>query len=89
MQAKEKKEMKAQLEVWQTKARSRSLGNIRFIGELFKLKMLSEDIIHECIYCLLRSGSDEESLECFCRLITTAGKELDNEQAKVRSRRIN
>lgn len=82
-QTEEKQAKKAELEVWQTKARSRSLGNIRFIGELFKLKMLSEGIMHECIYRLLRSGSDEESLECFCRLITTTGKELDHEQAKV------
>ena len=51
------------LEVWQTKARSQLLGNIHLIGELLKLKMLSEGIIHESIYCLLRSGSNEESLE--------------------------
>ena len=45
--------------------------------------MLSEGIMHECIVRLLRSASDQESLECFCRLITTTGKELDHQQAKV------
>ena len=43
--------------------------------------MLSAGIMHECIYRLLRSGSDEESLKCFCRLITTR-RELDHKQVK-------
>lgn len=63
--------------------RKRSLGNIRFIGELFKLKMLSETIMHECITRLLKSASDEESLECFARLITTTGKDLERPETKV------
>lgn len=41
--------------------------------------------MHECIVRLLRSTSDEEALECFGRLITTTGKELDHPQAKVRN----
>ena len=65
------------------KNRKRSLGNIRFIGELFKLKMLSVTIMHECVVRLLRSSSDEESLECFAGLITTTGKDLDYPEAKV------
>ena len=39
--------------------------------------------MHECIVRLLRSASDEECLECFARLITTTGKDLDHPQAKV------
>ena len=50
---------------------------------LLLLQMLSESIIHECIVRLLRSTSDEDALECFSRLITTTGKELDHPQAKV------
>ena len=73
-----------ELSIEMTRMRKRSLGNIRFIGELFKLKMLSETIMHECITRLLKSTSDEESLECFARLITTTGKDLDAKQeAKV------
>ncbi len=79
----EKKQLQTDLELFDQKARKRSLGNIRFIGELFKLEMLSETIMHECIVRLLSSTSDEESLECFARLITTTGKELDVEKAKV------
>ena len=40
--------------------------------------------MHECIIRLLRSASDEESLECFCVLITTTGKLLDKSEAKQR-----
>jgi hypothetical protein len=35
------------------KAKRRMLGNIRFIGELYKKKMLKENIMHECIRKLL------------------------------------
>ena len=59
--------------------RRKSLGNIRFIGELYKSQMLSETIMHECITRLLKSSSDEESLECLAVLITVTGKDLDNE----------
>lgn len=54
----------------------------RFIGELFKLKMLTETIMHDCVYKLLRSG-DAENLECLCTLLTIIGKELDVPKAKV------
>lgn len=64
------------------KARRRSLGNIKFIGELFKLKMLTEAIMHDCVVKLLKNH-DEESLECLCRLLSTIGKDLDFEKAKV------
>lgn len=60
------------------KARRRSLGNIRFIGELYKLKMLTARIMHECIKKLIKT-TDEESLECMCRLLTTVGKDLEQE----------
>lgn len=52
-----------------------------FIGELFKLQMLTENIMLQCLEMLLSDRRDEESLECLCRLLTTIGKELD---AKVR-----
>ena len=54
------------------KLRRRSLGNIRFIGELYRIKMLNGKIMHECIRKLLKQ-TDEESMECLCRLVTTIG----------------
>ena len=45
--------------------------------------MLAETIMHECIVRLLKSSSDEESLECFTTVIATTGKDLDIPEAKV------
>ncbi|XP_071623388.1 eukaryotic translation initiation factor 4 gamma 3 isoform X12 [Heliangelus exortis] len=79
----EKTRLHDELEEAKDKARRRSIGNIKFIGELFKLKMLTEVIMHDCVVKLLKNH-DEESLECLCRLLTTIGKDLDFEKAKPR-----
>ncbi|KAM9358888.1 eukaryotic translation initiation factor 4 gamma 1 [Symphorus nematophorus] len=79
----EKQRLIEELQEAKDKARRRSLGNIKFIGELFKLKMLTEVIMHDCIVKLLKNH-DEESLECLCRLLSTIGKDLDFEKAKPR-----
>ncbi|XP_072334638.1 eukaryotic translation initiation factor 4 gamma 3 isoform X20 [Scyliorhinus torazame] len=79
----EKSRLQDELEESKDKARRRSIGNIKFIGELFKLKMLTEAIMHDCVVKLLKNH-DEESLECLCRLLTTIGKDLDFEKAKPR-----
>uniref|UniRef100_A0A671YHQ8 Eukaryotic translation initiation factor 4 gamma 3 n=1 Tax=Sparus aurata TaxID=8175 RepID=A0A671YHQ8_SPAAU len=79
----ERDRMQEELEEAKDKARRRSIGNIKFIGELFKLKMLTEAIMHDCVVKLLKNH-DEESLECLCRLLTTIGKDLDFEKAKPR-----
>jgi translation initiation factor 4G len=47
------------------KAKRRSLDNIRFIGELFKLSMLTEDIMFDCIERLLKQENDKENLEFY------------------------
>ncbi|KAF7707835.1 hypothetical protein HF521_016892 [Silurus meridionalis] len=54
------------------KARRKTRGNVKFIGELFKLRMLTESIIHNCVVKLLKQN-EEESLECLSILLTTAG----------------
>ncbi|XP_023190943.1 eukaryotic translation initiation factor 4 gamma 1-like isoform X1 [Xiphophorus maculatus] len=79
----ERERLRVELEESRDKARRRSLGNIKFIGELFKLKMLTEAIMHDCVVKLLKNH-DEESLECLCRLLSTIGKDLDFEKAKPR-----
>ncbi|KAL0308699.1 UNVERIFIED_CONTAM: Eukaryotic translation initiation factor 4G [Sesamum radiatum] len=45
------------------RARRRMLGNIRLIGELYKKRMLTERIMHECINKLLGQyqNPDEEN----------------------------
>lgn len=84
-QTTERERLQEELEEAKDKARRRSIGNIKFIGELFKLKMLTEAIMHDCVVKLLKNH-DEESLECLCRLLTTIGKDLDFEKAKVSQR---
>ncbi|XP_028274982.1 eukaryotic translation initiation factor 4 gamma 1-like isoform X4 [Parambassis ranga] len=79
----EKQRLIEELDESKDKAKRRSMGNIKFIGELFKLKMLTEVIMHDCIVKLLKNH-DEESLECLCRLLSTIGKDLDFEKAKPR-----
>ncbi|KAM7006731.1 eukaryotic translation initiation factor 4 gamma 3 isoform 1-T2 [Tautogolabrus adspersus] len=81
--APERDRLQEELEDAKDKARRRSIGNIKFIGELFKLKMLTEAIMHDCVVKLLKNH-DQESLECLCRLLTTIGKDLDFEKAKPR-----
>ncbi|ELU17393.1 hypothetical protein CAPTEDRAFT_19755 [Capitella teleta] len=72
----EKKQLRLELEYARTMARRRSNGNIRFIGELYKLDVLLEKIMHECVHKLLKA-KDEESMECLCGLLTTIGKKID------------
>lgn len=66
------------------KAKRRGLGLVRFIGELYRLSMLTERIMHECIKKLLANteNPEEEDVESLCRLLTTVGKGLDNAKAK-------
>lgn len=83
-------EEKKQLEVRKSEAmvaaKRRSLGNIRFIGELFKLTMLTENIMHECLSKLLKGYEDEDNIECLCKLLTTIGKDIDSPKSKFQSR---
>ena len=80
----EKKAITADFNFQETKLRRRSLGNIKFIGELYMIQMLNGRIMHEIIQKLLTTVH-EESLECMCRLITTVGRLLDQETQRVLS----
>ncbi|PLW32456.1 hypothetical protein PCASD_17953 [Puccinia coronata f. sp. avenae] len=65
------------------KAKRQGLGLVRFIGELFKLNMLTERIMHECIKKLLSNidNPEEEDIESLSRLMMTVGGLLDHEKA--------
>jgi hypothetical protein len=62
-----------------------SLGLIKFIGELFKLQMLTERIMHECVKKLLWNvdNPEEEEIESLCKLLTTVGRILDTAKARA------
>lgn len=63
------------------------LGNIKFIGELGKLEIVSHPILHKCIQQLLdkrRDGSrgdPAEDIECLCQIMRTCGRILDTDKA--------
>ncbi|KAG8915183.1 hypothetical protein FRC00_006840, partial [Tulasnella sp. 408] len=66
------------------KARRQGLGLIRFMGELFKIQLLTERIMHECIKMFLCeiNNPEEEEIESLCKLMTTVGQDLDTPKAK-------
>ena len=67
------------------KAKRRGLGLIRFIGELFKVKMLTERIMHECIKKLFGNveNPEDEEIESLCKLLITVGSLLDTPKARA------
>lgn len=71
--------------VWCVQARQRALGNIQFIGHLYRKKMLTEKIMHECIKKLLADveAPKQEDLECLAKLMSTVGRQLDTVKAQM------
>ncbi|XP_076949195.1 eukaryotic translation initiation factor 4G-like [Bidens hawaiensis] len=83
----EVKQTEEEREEKRVKARRRMLGNIRLIGELYKKRMLTERIMHECIKKLLGFNQknpipDEEDIEALCKLLSTIGEMIDHPKAK-------
>ncbi len=75
------------------KMKRRIVGNIQFIGELYKKDLMKEKIIHECCCRLLNAeitnkgtcsfvnnnnSVDEEKLECLCKMLTSTGKKVSS-----------
>ncbi|CAA3032102.1 eukaryotic translation initiation factor 4G isoform X1 [Olea europaea subsp. europaea] len=80
----EDKQSEGEREEKRLRARRRMLGNIRLIGELYKKRMLTERIMHECIKKLLGQyqNPDEEDVEALCKLMSTIGEIIDHPKAK-------
>ena len=72
-----KNQLKMELQDLVDKNRRRVLGNITFIGELFRVGTISEQVIHRCIRRLITSPGEQE-MEKLCVLMTTIGKDLEN-----------
>ncbi|CRG91374.1 Eukaryotic translation initiation factor 4 gamma [Talaromyces islandicus] len=60
-------------------AKRRGLGLVKFIGELYKLGMLTERIMHECVKKLVdyEGIPDEAEVESLTSLLRTIGSSLD------------
>ncbi|KAG2347381.1 ARM repeat-containing protein [Suillus weaverae] len=67
------------------KAKRQGLGLITFIGELFKVRMLTERIMHECVKKLFGNveNPEEEEIESLCQLLKTVGQLLDTPKASA------
>ncbi|OBT83202.1 hypothetical protein VE02_09146 [Pseudogymnoascus sp. 03VT05] len=61
-------------------AKRRGLGLVQFIGELYKLGMLTERIMHECVKKLVDYTGipDEAEIESLTKLLKTIGGNLDS-----------
>lgn len=61
-------------------AKRRGLGLVQFIGELYKLGMLTERIMHECVKKLVdyQGVPDEAEIESLTKLLKTIGGNLDS-----------
>jgi translation initiation factor 4G len=60
-------------------AKRRGLGLIQFIGELYKLDMLTIRIMHECVIRLLNFEGlpDESAVESLTKLLRTVGAKME------------
>ena len=67
------------------KAKRQGLSLITFIGELFKLQILPERIMHECAKKLLGNveNPEEEEIKSLCQLLRTVGQLLDVPKARA------
>ncbi|KAG1824453.1 uncharacterized protein BJ212DRAFT_1320301 [Suillus subaureus] len=68
------------------KAKRQGLNLMTFIGELFKVRMLTERIMHECVKELLLGNienPEEEKIESLCQLLKTVGQSLDTSKASA------
>ena len=65
------------------KAKRQGLGLVHLIGELFKLQMLTEKIMHSCIKKFLKDidNPEEANIESLCTILKIIGKWLDKEKA--------
>lgn len=57
-------------------ARRRAMGNMQFVGHLYRKALITEKIVNLCIQQLLENPIPEE-LECVCKLLRTVGANLE------------
>lgn len=73
-----KRALAHELDEEKRRARQKSLGNMKLIGELYRLQMLKAVIMVNCIHKLI-SEIEDDNLECLCTLLRTIGQQLEIE----------
>lgn len=71
-----KHELAAAIVELEQSLRRRTVCTVGFIGELYRMEMLTTKIINWCVRALLDSRS-EEKLECLCKLLATVGERIE------------
>ena len=72
---------KTRLEEEHYRVRQRANGTVKFIGELFKIDMLTSKIMRSCVDLLLQEIT-EEKIERVCKLLTTIGGKLEEAEGR-------
>jgi hypothetical protein len=75
MTEQERKVAQAQREEEYLRARRRAVGNMQFVGHLYKAAMTTEKHVHTCLQDLLGHPTSE-AVEYACKLFATAGPYL-------------
>lgn len=75
----ERKELQDSFTEADVKAKRRTLGLMRFIGELYNLSILNSNIMNDCFCKLMKNPMDEDSIVCACKLFTTVGRRFADE----------
>jgi len=71
----------------QFKLKRRMLGNMRFVGELYKEGLLKSGPMLECINSVMEQKPlKDENIELLCKLLHTVGSELDSKVNAKQSR---
>ena len=78
---------KADMVLEQT-ARKRMLGNIIFVGQLYRFGVLIEAVMHTCVRQLLEETVDPrpEDIEVLCRLMSTVGRPMDASTREIKGK---
>ena len=79
-----KAQLQEEYQLKEKEVHKHSLGNVRLIGQLYRLNMLSENIIHECTVRLLKGRPTDDYLEELCSLFNVVGNYIDKPEAKDR-----
>jgi translation initiation factor 4G len=89
MTADEREAKETDMDEFVLKLKLRKLGNIRFVGELYKQGLITTKIMHKCIQHLMaehdadekcvawKQCPDEQDLELLCKFLQTIGSTLE------------
>jgi len=62
---------------------------MKFVGQLFRVSLLSDKIMHTCVQMLFgdpdEAEKDEEMIQCLCTLMQTIGRQLEDAAAKKKA----